>query len=201
MLTIGCGFALLPTFRNINAPPEANVLPARQLTTHEMGALPAPQVASFTDYLATIGTTGVQGNNSTCFSYPEGIATDRAGFVYVTDLTNYRVQIFSTAGNYLYTLGTTGQSGADNAHFGQPYDVAVNSTGYIYVTDFSNNRVQIFTPAWDYLTTISAGLNGPLGVTVDSNDFVYVMDQGHNLVKVFDNALHPMPSIGSGGGA
>ncbi|MHA1732313.1 MAG: hypothetical protein ACTSU5_10230 [Promethearchaeota archaeon] len=159
-------------------------------------------------YAYTIGTAGESGSDDAHFYYPEGVAVNSSGALYVTDTNNQRVQVFGAAGDYLYTLGTTGQPGSDDAHFDHPWGVAVNSSGALYVADTWNHRVQVFGSAGDYLYTLgTAGESGsddahfyqPGGVAVNSSGALYVADTYNHRVQVFGAAGDYLYTVGTTG--
>ena len=69
----------------------------------------------------------------TGLSYPEGLAVDRAGNVYVADRGNDRVVKLPAGPNTQTVLPFTGLNNPDG--------VAVDSAGNVFVTDTDNNRV------------------------------------------------------------
>lgn len=97
---------------------------------------------------------------SASFSYPEGLALDASGDVYVTDSSTDVVrEIAGTTGtqrgqamtaNDIYTVagtpsaaGTGGNGGsATAAQLSGPAAVAVDSSGDLYIADTSNSRIQ-----------------------------------------------------------
>ncbi len=72
------------------------------------------------------------------FSYPDGVAVDNAGNVYVTD-DNHRVQKFTPDGQFLSKFG---RLGSGPGMFNKPSDLAIYNDK-IYVTDAGNNRIQV----------------------------------------------------------
>lgn len=71
----------------------------------------------------TIGVPGVAGGwngDNTYLNYPDDLALDATGRVYVVDLWNHRIQIFDPNGTYVSTLGTPGSSGTGNNQFNGP---------------------------------------------------------------------------------
>jgi DNA-binding beta-propeller fold protein YncE len=89
---------------------------------------------------------------------PWGIATDRAGNVYIADWRNDRIQKFDPQGRYLASWGTPGEGPGE---FRRPSGVAVDQEGNIYVADWGNERVQVLGPDGHWQATLrgEAGLS------------------------------------------
>jgi tripartite motif-containing protein 71 len=112
------------------------------------------------------------------FDFPWGIATDSAGNVYVSDITNNRIQKFGSSGNFLRTWGKDvvstgpgdsgtgafeicvpangdtckqGTTGGFGGEMNAPQGIATDPSGNVYVADVSNHRIQKFSSAgvWD----------------------------------------------------
>jgi DNA-binding beta-propeller fold protein YncE len=112
-------------------------------------------------YLATIGSTG-SGNGQ--FNYPQNLAIDSTGDIFVADTGNNRVQKFDSQGNYLSQFGSFGSG---NGQFDYPVGLAFDSDGNIYVSDLGNERVQKFSSDGTYLSQFGNGLLfGPIAVVV-----------------------------------
>ena len=71
---------------------------------------------------------------------PTNIAVDDAGFVYVTDPYNDRVEVFTSQGLF---VSEWGGSGRGPGQFSEPYGIAIHRN-YLYVGDAGNSRVQQF---------------------------------------------------------
>jgi hypothetical protein len=130
------------------------------------------------------------------FYYPEGVALDKAGNVYVADCNNCTIRKVTPAGVVTTLAGSAWYGSADGtgsaARFFQARGLAVDSAGNVYVADTPNYTVRKVTPAG--VVTTLAGLAGAFGyadgtgtnalferpecVTVDTNGNLYVTD-GH----------------------
>jgi len=152
------------------------------------------------EYVATIGTTGVQGADNAHFNLPEHLAVDTANnHLLVADSANDRVQVFDAATNaYVATIGQTDNPGSSNSNFELPVAVAVDAArGHILVVDRNGVRVQIFDAAsFAYVATLggAGGTSGagtdfvfPVGIAIDpSHGRILLADTGNNRIQVFD---------------
>ena len=134
----------------------------------------------------TVGTNDGTGGAAQ-FHYPQGVAVDSAGNVYVADSGNYTIRKVTPTG-LVTTLAV---------RLGNPTGVAVDSAGNIYVADTGNSTIRKVTPA-GVVTTLAGqpGIGGtndgtnsaarfglPLGVAVDSATNLYVADTGNGLIR------------------
>ncbi|MGB0092654.1 MAG: hypothetical protein WBP81_08990 [Solirubrobacteraceae bacterium] len=85
---------------------------------------------------------GVPGDQAGAFNFPEGIATDAAGNVYVSDLENGRIAEFDSSGNLLRVITSRASSGLIS-----PAHVSTDAAGDLYVADAGNSRIQEFADA------------------------------------------------------
>ena len=106
---------------------------------------------------AAIGNFGAAGAGVGQFNDPIGITFDTAGYVYVADAGNDRVQKFQLIGNSAAYVTTIGQGS-----FNYPTDIFVDAIGYVYVSDYRNNKVQVWKP---YTPKPSPGGGGGGGST------------------------------------
>ncbi|MCX6696905.1 MAG: PKD domain-containing protein [Methanoregula sp.] len=120
------------------------------------------------------------------FDYPQGIAVNADGYVYVTDANNNRVQKFTSTGTYVTQWGSYGTG---IGQFNYPDSIAVSADGYVYITDESNNRIQKFTSTGTYVTQWGSYGTGigqfyfPYGIAVSADGYVYVTDANNNRVQ------------------
>jgi len=151
--------------------------------------------------IAGQGTQGYADGTATAakFNYPNGVAVDSGGFVYVADTDNNRIRKITPLGVVSTFAGqaTTGSTDAagTNAQFNLPLGVAVDSAGNVYVADQFNNRIRKITAAGVVSTFAGstagfadgtgagAQFNKPYGVAVDSAGNVYVADAYNNRIR------------------
>jgi len=140
--------------------------------------------------------------NAARFSYPEGIAIDGGGNVYVADTRNSIIRKITPTGNVTTLTGVAGRRGstdgtASEAQFASPSAVAIDNVGNVYVADTSNHTIRKITPAG--VVTTLAGLAGssgstdgtgdaarflaPEGVATDSAGNIYVADAGNHTIR------------------
>jgi hypothetical protein len=122
------------------------------------------------------------------FQFPEEIAIDAAGEIYVADQSNFRIQVFNSAGGFLRAWG---EHGAGSGQLRMPVAVAVDDSGYVYVTDFDNTRIEKFTSVGGFVTewgqwgTAEGEFHYPRGLAIDDSFHVYVADAGNNRIQKF----------------
>jgi sugar lactone lactonase YvrE len=154
---------------------------------------------------------GFSGDNgpatSAQLSWPDGVAVDAAGNLYIADTDNNRIRkvsggvITTVAGNG--TEGFSGDKGpATAAQLGWPYAVAVDAAGNLFIADTYNNHIRKVSNG--VITTVGGdgtfgfgGDNGPAtsaavspaGIAVDSAGDVYIADTVNNRIRVLKPAV------------
>ncbi|HXV38667.1 MAG TPA: HYR domain-containing protein [Nitrosopumilaceae archaeon] len=150
-------------------------------------------------YIRQWGSEGLQ--TTGLFSFPQDLALDSAGNVYVTDYGNRRIQKFDSDGNFLHTWGV---KGSGNGQFQVPAGIAIGKD-FVYVVDNELNRVQKFDTSGKYITqwgskgTESGQFLLPQNIAVDPNGDVYVADTGNSRIQKFSSDGKFLLSLGSSG--
>lgn len=125
---------------------------------------------------------GAQGTEPGQFWFPNGIAVDSRGRMYVADGNNGRVQVFDESGNLLSSI----PRGYGPADLGMPRGVAIDGENRLFVVDTTGHDVKVFDVSGDKLRALSGfGAYGigdgqfrfPNGVAVDSHSKVYITDR------------------------
>ncbi|MDR2208256.1 MAG: hypothetical protein LBE22_04700 [Azoarcus sp.] len=134
------------------------------------------------------------------FYCPEGIVSDAAGHLYVTDNENHRIRKITPAGE-VSTLAGGEEGFADgtgsDARFNRPLGITIDAAGNLYVADTDNRRIRKITPAGEVSTLAGseegfadgvggdARFSGPYGVAIDAAGYLYVADTfNHRIRKI-----------------
>jgi DNA-binding beta-propeller fold protein YncE len=141
------------------------------------------------------------------FSYPCGIAVDRAGVIFISDSANRLIRRMTSEGVVTTIAGVAGRwddhatdGDLRTARFSAPIGIAIDSLHNICIADAGNNTVREISPT--FAVTILAGqpragsggtdppkspwrFQSPVGVAADSqNAFCVVDSEGATVVRV-----------------
>ncbi len=133
-----------------------------------------------------VAAWGGQGGGGGLFHNPIGIAVSRTGNIYVTDLSNYRVQKFASNGEFL-TMWRA-HSYPQNV----PIAVAVDSTEKVYVT-YMDGSIEVFTASGSFIKALS--VTG-YGICADRKGSIFVV--GDTVSKI-GSLGYPIAALGCSG--
>jgi sugar lactone lactonase YvrE len=146
-------------------------------------------------------------------NFPQGVAIDSAGNLYIADTGDNRVRVVTGgtinryAGNGGACLDSTQKCGdghdAKNANLFGPQSIAFDSAGNGYIADTKDHRIRkvdtsgLINPfagsgiqnyAGDGGPALAAGLDLPGGVYVDASGNVVIADTGNQRIRQVDTA-------------
>jgi len=134
---------------------------------------------------------------SAAMVFPQGIAFDKAGNLYIVEFFGHRVRKVDTSGKISTVAGTgvSGYSGdggpATSAQLDFPQGVIVDSANNLFITDQGNNVIRRVDGTTQTITTFSANLNfgGGLGfMAFDALGNLYAADGGACVVWKLDSS-------------
>ena len=164
--------------------------------------------------VAGTGTAGWAGDGAAATSaelnYPEGVAVDSAGNIYIADTGNHVIRKVDTTGNITTIAGTGGQIGsigdsgpALSAQLNRPSALALDASGNIYIADTGNNEIRKLVGA-NIFCVLGCGITGgslanPNALVVDASGAIYIADsEQHSVIKYAGAPLTITTLAGSG---
>ena len=120
------------------------------------------------------------------------------GHLWVGDMPDYRVQVFSSSGAYLFS-DSGSPVGPPNGGFDGPHGVAIDpNTGNLVVSDTYNFRIEEFTSTGTFQwaegmrdsvsSSMPYGFNYPMGMAVESDGSVLTVDSYNQAVHKYDSS-------------
>jgi sugar lactone lactonase YvrE len=134
-------------------------------------------------YIGRVDGTG----SAARFDFPQGVAVDASGNVYVADTFNYTIRKVTPAGVVSTLAGLAGSSGhvdatGTAARFYAPSSVAVDSSGNVYVVDRNNGAGGLRKVTSAGVVSTLSGMPMPTSVAVDGSGNLYVADALYNVI-------------------
>ena len=141
---------------------------------------------------------GSQGEGDGQFWYPNGIAVDSQGRIYVADSNNGRMQAFDKDGKFLFKI-SRGMSSDD---LSIPRGIAVDSENRLLIADTSRGAVQAYgisesagsdseSEPLKFLGSFSGSVGDgvyftfPNGLALDGRGQIYIADRANNRVQIW----------------
>ena len=124
------------------------------------------------------------------------MVVDGRGYIYVSENSNYRVQVFDANRNYVRTIGVTGEGGDGFDRLNGPSHLAVDTHNNLYVSSAWNHAVHVYDQDGAYLTTLgesrgnrSGQLADPHGLAFDVSGNLYIADFDNHRIQKFARAF------------
>jgi len=121
-------------------------------------------IAGFSGVMGSADGTGTKAK----FDFPNGIAADMEGNLYVADQDNDTIRritpptrtdwMVSTIGGLALQTGNADGTGG-NARFNRPWGIAVDGAGNLFVTDYANHVIRKGVPPWGATPTLQIQLS------------------------------------------
>jgi hypothetical protein len=165
------------------------------------------------------GTIGTQGTNNGTgvaaqFAFPEGIAVDPDGNIFVADDADSTVRKITPDGVVTTFVGGVNKTGftdgvGTDARFNFPFGLAIDANRNLYVADTANQIIRKVTPGGS-VTTLGglagifgnvdgngndARLHSPQGIGVGSDGALYVSDKDNQVIRKATPALPDVPTV------
>lgn len=128
-------------------------------------------------------------------SFPNGVAVDGSGNVYVTDSNNGRLLVYTADGVLQAQVGR----GVGQGNLGLPRGIAITAKDQVLVADATGQNIVVYAvlkageKRLNYLGSFGGeGVNDgqfeyPNGLVVDGRGRIYVVDSGNGRVQVWSN--------------
>ncbi len=131
---------------------------------------------------------GSEGEGRQEFNHPFFIAVGSDTSVFVVDVLNARVQVWSPKGK---AVGSIGDYGVDIGQLYRPKGVCVDRDNNVFVSDSYVGAIQIFNK-YGHLKSVAGTREGkiikwktPVGITIDDSQRLYVVEMLLNRVRVY----------------
>ncbi|KAI6655634.1 E3 ubiquitin-protein ligase TRIM71-like, partial [Oopsacas minuta] len=130
---------------------------------------------------------GKPGSEKGELNNPHGLALD-GDKIYIADMGNNRIQIFSTKGKFIREFG--------KGQLYHPYGIALYKE-WGFISDGALNALYKFTKInYKLIKSVKEVVSVPLGLTTDTNGEVLVADRNKNRIAVFSSDLEYIRGIG-----
>lgn len=118
---------------------------------------------------------------------PQGVTIDPdSGHIFVADLQNSSIQVFTADGTFLRTIPEVPEE--SGFFFSTPRALTFGRDGLLYVANSGNDRVQVLTPEGQLLRSFGGpgqGICEPRGICIDLDGNVVLTDHGSQRLQIW----------------
>lgn len=207
----GAGYgAASPTATSIGFPKGVAVDAAGNLYATEgfhtiRKVTPGGAISTFAGYRDMYDGLVDGATSSARFSYPQGLAIDNAGNLYVADSGNHAIRkvtpqgvVTTVAGSYPTRASGFVDGATSSARFSYPQGLAFDKAGNLFIADTGNHAIRkldlqtgiVTTFAGGYYAgsyadgaTSSARFSSPTALAFDNAGYLYVADSGNHAIR------------------
>lgn len=183
------------------------------------------EVSASTGVISTVAGNNIPGYSgdggaatSAEIHWPNGLAVDGAGNLYISDTGNNVIREVMAASGIISTIAGSGSGGyagdggaATNAQLNGPLGVAVDAAGNVYIADKNNNVLRQVNAATQTITTVAGNYSGgagysgdggpatsalmymPWGMALDGGGNLYTSDLLNNTIRQVNVAAAQLP--------
>jgi len=173
--------------------------------------------------VAGVGIAGFAGDSGPAtnaqFNFPEGLAVDGSGNLYISDTNNARIRKVGPDG-IVTTVAGTGSPGfggdggpATSAQLNLPFGIAMDSVGNLLIADLNNGRIRKVDASGVISTIAGSAIRGfagdggpatsaqivsPFRVAVDESGNILIADGSNNRIRKVSTAGLITTAAGNG---
>ena len=145
--------------------------------------------------ITVAGKTNTVGDGLDILADPYFITMDDAGYIYVSDGGNHRVQKWEPGALSGVKVAGGNNAGSGVNQLNVPRGVALDSEGNVYIADEVNQRIQKWAPNASSGTKVAGGngvgdnpnqFNDPYGIIVDSLGNIYVAEEANHRIQKWE---------------
>lgn len=148
-----------------------------------------------------LGTWGERGKAPGAFRDPQAISVGSAGFIYIADTGNQRIQKWTSGGVYVSQIGGFGWG---KEQFDRPVDISARNGLDVFVADHYNNRIERYDKDLHFLASFVSSeqwsedlrFGFPMGVDISSQGELFLLESENDRVLKLDILGTPQRSFG-----
>ncbi len=163
--------------------------------------LMSPETFSQEITAVKLAVWGERGGRAGQFADPQSISVDPAGFLYIADTGNHRIQKLSSAGDPVAEIGGFGW---EKEQFREPVDVSARNGLDVFIADCANGRIERYDKDLHYLATFRPSeaweehlrFEYPCSVCLSNQGELFCLDEENRRVLKLDVQGQPQISFG-----